>query len=55
MNGRVVEQTRMRAAIARRMLESKQHVPHFYVQTEVAVNGVRRRLAALNEATGGHA
>ncbi len=52
MNGRVVEQTRMRAAIARRMLESKQQVPHFYVQTEVAVDGVRHRLAALNEATG---
>jgi pyruvate dehydrogenase E2 component (dihydrolipoamide acetyltransferase) len=49
VNGKIVEQTRMRAAIARRMAESKQQVPHFYVQTEVAVDGVRERLAALNE------
>ena len=39
MDGRLVEQTRMRAAVGRRMVESKQQVPHFYVQTEVAVDG----------------
>ncbi len=38
----------MRAGIARRMVESKQQAPHFYVQAEVAVDGVRDRLAALN-------
>jgi pyruvate dehydrogenase E2 component (dihydrolipoamide acetyltransferase) len=48
MNGTLVEQTRMRAGIARRMLESKQQAPHFYVQTEVAVDGIRERLAHLN-------
>jgi pyruvate dehydrogenase E2 component (dihydrolipoamide acetyltransferase) len=47
MEGKLVEQTRMRAGIARRMVESKQQAPHFYVQTEVAVDGVRDRLAAL--------
>jgi pyruvate dehydrogenase E2 component (dihydrolipoamide acetyltransferase) len=51
MEGKLVEQTRMRAAIARRMEESKQRAPHFYVQTEVAVDGVRRRLAELNANT----
>src|SRR5437764_15214595 len=49
MEGKLVEQTRMRAGIARRMVESKQQAPHFYVQTEVAVDGVRDRLAALKE------
>lgn len=48
MNGKLVEQTRMRSGIARRMTESKQQAPHFYVQTEVAVDGVARRLAELN-------
>src|ERR1700730_18863007 len=49
MDGKLVEQTRMRAGIARRMTESKQQAPHFYVQTEVAVDGVQARLAELNE------
>jgi pyruvate dehydrogenase E2 component (dihydrolipoamide acetyltransferase) len=48
MEGKLVAPTRMRAAIARRMVESKQQAPHFYVQTEVVVNGVRDRLAELN-------
>lgn len=52
MNGKIVEQTRMRAGIARRMVESKQQAPHFYVQAEVTVDAVRERLAALNEADG---
>jgi pyruvate dehydrogenase E2 component (dihydrolipoamide acetyltransferase) len=30
------------------MVESKQQAPHFYVQTEVAVDGVQSRLAELN-------
>jgi pyruvate dehydrogenase E2 component (dihydrolipoamide acetyltransferase) len=49
VNGKIVEQTRMRAGIARRMTESKQQVPHFYVQAEVAVDVLRDRLAALNQ------
>jgi pyruvate dehydrogenase E2 component (dihydrolipoamide acetyltransferase) len=52
MDGKLVEQTRMRAGIARRMVESKQQAPHFYVQTEAAVNGVQARLASLNAAEG---
>jgi len=52
MDGKLVEQTRMRAGIARRMTESKQQAPHFYVQTEVAVNRVQARLAELNAAEG---
>jgi len=52
MDGLLVEQTRMRAGIARRMLESKQNVPHFYVQAEVAVDAVRERLAQLRGGEG---
>jgi pyruvate dehydrogenase E2 component (dihydrolipoamide acetyltransferase) len=48
MDGQLVEQTRMRAGIARRMTESKQQAPHFYVQTEVAIDGVHARLAEVN-------
>jgi pyruvate dehydrogenase E2 component (dihydrolipoamide acetyltransferase) len=39
----------MRAGVGRRMVESKQQVPHFYVQTEVAVDALRDRLAELKE------
>jgi pyruvate dehydrogenase E2 component (dihydrolipoamide acetyltransferase) len=49
VDGRLVEQTRMRAGVGRRMTEAKQQVPHFYVQTEVAVDALRARLAALKE------
>jgi len=49
MEGTLVEQTRMRAGIARRMVESKQQAPHFYVQSEVAVDGVQERLAELKQ------
>ena len=52
MEGRLVEQTRMRAGIARRMTQSKQEAPHFYVQTEVVVDGVRSRLAQLGDREG---
>lgn len=55
MDGQLVAQTKMRAAIARRMVESKQQAPHFYVQAEVATDGVRDRLQALNERGGTHA
>ena len=36
--GTLVEFTRMRSAIARRMVKSKQEAPHFYVATEVEVD-----------------
>jgi pyruvate dehydrogenase E2 component (dihydrolipoamide acetyltransferase) len=55
MDGQLVEQTKMRAAIARRMTESKQQAPHFYVQTEVTTDGVRDRLQTLNERGATHA
>lgn len=48
MEGKLVEQTRMRAGIARRMRESKQQIPHFYVQTEVAMDPVLAELQRLN-------
>jgi pyruvate dehydrogenase E2 component (dihydrolipoamide acetyltransferase) len=48
MDGRLVEQTRMRAAIGRRMRESKQEVPHFYVQTEVATDALAASLEERN-------
>jgi len=50
VHGKLIEQTRMRAGIARRMVESKQQAPHFYVQTEVGVDAVRDRLAELSSA-----
>jgi pyruvate dehydrogenase E2 component (dihydrolipoyllysine-residue acetyltransferase) len=49
MEGRLVEQSRMRVGVGRRMVESKQQVPHFYVQTEVAVDALQARLAELKE------
>jgi pyruvate dehydrogenase E2 component (dihydrolipoyllysine-residue acetyltransferase) len=55
MEGQLVKQTKMRAAIARRMVDSKQQAPHFYVQTEVAMDGVRDRLETVNAADGNHA
>lgn len=55
MDGRIVEQTKMRAAVARRMTDSKREAPHFYVQTEVATDGVRDHLQTLNERGGTHA
>jgi pyruvate dehydrogenase E2 component (dihydrolipoamide acetyltransferase) len=61
-DGTLVEFTRMRSAIARRMVKSKQEAPHFYVATEVvmdaavaeterlgAESGVRAAAAALRE------
>jgi pyruvate dehydrogenase E2 component (dihydrolipoamide acetyltransferase) len=42
----------MRRAIARRMTESKQHVPHFYLSTEIAMDAL---LAAADRANDGRA
>jgi pyruvate dehydrogenase E2 component (dihydrolipoamide acetyltransferase) len=49
MDGTLIEPTRMRAAIARRMAESKRDAPHFYVQTEVAVDALLAVLARRDE------
>lgn len=46
MDGRLVQSTPMRSAIARRMTESKQQAPHFYVSTEVRVDAVETLVAA---------
>jgi pyruvate dehydrogenase E2 component (dihydrolipoamide acetyltransferase) len=48
MEGKLVELTRMRAGIARRMVESKQQAPHFYVQTEVVMDRVVDALQSAN-------
>lgn len=40
--------TRMRATIARRMVESKQPVPHFYITTEVSMDEALRARQQLN-------
>ena len=42
----------MRRAIARRMTESKQHAPHFYLSTEIEMDGL---LAAAERANDGRA
>jgi pyruvate dehydrogenase E2 component (dihydrolipoamide acetyltransferase) len=42
----------MRRAIARRMTESKQHVPHFYLSTEIEMDAL---FAAADEANQGRA
>jgi pyruvate dehydrogenase E2 component (dihydrolipoamide acetyltransferase) len=52
MEGKLVAQTRMRAAIARRMSDSKQHVPHFYVQAEIAMDALTADLRRRNEEEG---
>ena len=46
MDGRLVEQTPMRRAVARRMTDSKQQAPHFYVQTEVSMDALNELLAS---------
>lgn len=48
MDGQLVELTPMRAAIARRMVDSKQQAPHFYVSTEMRVDGLEELLASAN-------
>jgi pyruvate dehydrogenase E2 component (dihydrolipoamide acetyltransferase) len=49
VQGQAVEQTRMRAAIARRMSESKRGAPHFYVQADVDVDALLAQIEQLNE------
>lgn len=48
----VVKLSRMQAAIARRMAESKQTIPHFYVSTEVDVTELLALRQTLNAAAG---
>ena len=50
--GRLVEQTPMRAAIARRMTESQRNVPHFYVSTEVSTASVEKYLQGVSAESG---
>jgi pyruvate dehydrogenase E2 component (dihydrolipoamide acetyltransferase) len=44
-----VSQSPMRRAIARRMIESKQQVPHFYLSTEIEMDGLLELVDATNE------
>ncbi len=48
-----VENSMMRKAIARRLTESKQHVPHFYVSVDVEMDRLMDLRAQLNEAADG--
>lgn len=45
----IIETTRMRSRIAKRMIESKQQVPHFYVTTEVDVDALLNLRKQINE------
>ena len=46
--GQIVETTRMRSAIARRMSQSKQQAPHFYVTVDVDMSAVMEQRSRLN-------
>ncbi len=48
-----VENSMMRKAIARRLTESKQQVPHFYLMIDVAMDRLMDLRAQLNEAANG--
>lgn len=48
-DGTLVEFTRMRSAIARRMVKSKQEAPHFYIATEVEMDAAVAEAARLAE------
>ncbi len=48
-----VENTMMRKAIARRLSESKQHVPHFYLSIDVSMDRLMDLRAQLNDAADG--
>lgn len=48
-----VENSMMRKAIARRLSESKQHVPHFYLSVDVAMDRLMDLRAQLNDAANG--
>jgi pyruvate dehydrogenase E2 component (dihydrolipoamide acetyltransferase) len=43
----------MRAAIARRMLASKQEIPHFYLSAEIRMDAALEEVASLNRARSG--
>ncbi|RLT55666.1 MAG: hypothetical protein DWI70_05155, partial [Chloroflexi bacterium] len=45
--------TPMRAAISRRMVESKSKAPHFYVSTDIEMEAVTAANNALNEGKSG--
>lgn len=46
---RAVKNSNIRKVIARRLLESKQNVPHFYLSCEFNINKLQELRAALNE------
>jgi len=48
-----LENSMMRKAIARRLVESKQHIPHFYLSTDIAMARLLDLRAQLNEAADG--
>lgn len=48
--GRIVQPTPMRAAIARRMAESQSQIPHFYVSTEISTAAAEAYLREVSEA-----
>ncbi len=48
-----IENSMMRKAIARRLTESKQQVPHFYLSVDVAMDRLMDLRAQLNEAADG--
>ncbi len=48
-----IENSMMRKAIARRLVESKQRVPHFYLTIDVAMDRLMDLRAQLNDAAGG--
>jgi len=48
--GRLVQLSRMRAAVGRRMVDSKQQAPHFYVALDIPLDDLLAALAAVNDA-----
>ncbi len=52
LEGDLVPVTPMRAAIARRMTESKQQAPHFYVSAEIETDALAATLAEEGERAG---
>lgn len=52
LEGTVVPTTPMRAAIARRMTESKQQAPHFYVSTEIEMDAAVEALSGVGAEEG---
>jgi pyruvate dehydrogenase E2 component (dihydrolipoamide acetyltransferase) len=48
MDGRLIPLTSMRKAVGKRMTDSKQQAPHFYVQTEIEMNALTSLIEAEN-------